>query len=157
MLIRAAALVWVAKSTKLSFIKWHLMWKLSKRHCSICYPKKDPFASEAKVWVKNTDCIRSLSSKTGHVYTFQSWCFFITSLYKFSQEPVPKKISFCCFNFPLWNNMGHENTLLSCWNHSFLLPRKLRVKLLPYTFNYKVESRILKGKAGNIRLTRNEP
>lgn len=39
--------------------------------------------------------------------------------------------------------MGHENTLLSWWNHSFLLQRKLTVKLLPHTFNYKVETRIL--------------
>lgn len=58
-------------------------------------------------------------------------------------KQIPMKISFYCFYFPLRNNMGHENTLPSWWNHSFLLQRKLMVKLLPLTFNYKVETRIL--------------
>lgn len=103
------------------------------------YSRKGPFAFEAKEQVKNAECTRLLL-RSGLVYRFGSWCFFMKNLYKSSQANS-MKISFCWFHFPLWNNVGHEKSPLSCWNHYFLLQRKAKVEILPCAFNHNVDTR----------------
>lgn len=106
------------------------------------HSKKGPFAFEAKEQVKNAEFTRHLLFRSGLVYRFRSWCLFIKGLYKSSQANS-KKISFCWFHFPQWNDLGHEKSPLSWWNHYFLLQRKIKVEILPYVFNHSVDTGLL--------------
>lgn len=96
------------------------------------YSKKGPFAFEAKEWVKNADCTRSLLFKFELVYVFQSWCFFITSLYKPGQaNSNENQLLLLLFSFTeQYGTWKHPSKLMQSL---FLAPEKTHGEIIaPY-------------------------
>lgn len=97
MLIRTAASVWVAKNKKLSFIKWHLMWKLSKRHYSTYSPKKAHLLLKQRTAKKMQSAPDTCCSGVGLYIGLEVGALlkaFINPV-----KPIPRKLAFAGFIF----------------------------------------------------------